>query len=306
MSPRIILEIAFAIIIVVFLVVDLGILNRRAHAITVRAAAWQSVFWVTVSLIFAASMFLFYDATKAMEFLSAYTTEKMLSVDNLFVILLLFNYFSVEEKYQHRVLFYGILGAIVLRAVFIGLGSVVVSLFHWILYIFGAMLVYAGFKLFFERKEEHVDFRASRMYRLAHRLLHFSSNHHGGHFVTREQGKFFFTSLFLVMILIEWTDLVFAVDSIPAAFAISQDPFVIYTSNIFAILGLRAMFFLLEAVIHKFHHLQKGLSLVLIAIGAKMLLVMFGIHISSAVSFAIVLSCLVGSLLLSVIFPKKF
>ena len=306
MSPRLILEIAFAVIIVGFLVVDLGILNRKAHAISVRAAAWQTIFWITISVIFAGCIFFFYDATKAMEFLSAYATEKMLSVDNLFVILLIFSYFSVEEKYQHRVLFYGILGAIIMRAIFIGLGSVVVAMFHWILYIFGAMLVYAGIKLFFEKKEEHVDFRKSKIYRLAHRMFHFSSNHHGGHFVVREQGKLFFTSLFLVMIIIEWTDLVFAVDSIPAAFAISQDPFVIYTSNIFAILGLRAMFFLLEAVIHKFHHLQKGLSLVLFVIGAKMLLVMFGIHISSAVSFAAVMTCLLGSILLSVLFPKKF
>ena len=359
MSPRLILEIAFAVIIVGFLIVDLGILNRKAHAISVRAAAWQSIFWITISVIFAWCIFLFYDATKSMEFLRAYATEKMLSVDNLFVILLIFSYFSVEEKYQHRVLFYGILGAIIMRAVFIGLGSVVVSMFHWILYIFGAMLVYAGFKLFFEKKEEHIDFHNNKMYRLAHRLFHFSSNHHGGHFIVREaprpygrgislmrrrkaaaepgvagghfalrasrlhphsstglrpwppaesgeQGKLFFTTLFLVMVIIEWTDLVFAVDSIPAAFAISQDPFVIYTSNIFAILGLRAMFFLLEAVIHKFHHLQKGLSLVLFVIGAKMLLVMFGIHISSAISFAAVMACLLGSLLLSLLFPKEF
>ncbi|KKW37653.1 MAG: Integral membrane protein TerC [Candidatus Peribacteria bacterium GW2011_GWB1_54_5] len=186
MSPRLILEIAFAVIIVGFLIVDLGILNRKAHAISVRAAAWQSIFWITISVIFAWCIFLFYDATKSMEFLSAYATEKMLSVDNLFVILLIFNFFSIEEKYQHRVLFYGILGAIIMRAVFIGLGSVVVSMFHWILYIFGAMLVYAGFKLFFEKKEEHIDFHNNKMYRLAHRLFHFSSNHHGGHFIVRE------------------------------------------------------------------------------------------------------------------------
>ncbi len=305
MSPRIIFITAFAAIILLFLIVDLGVMNRSAHKVSVKSAAWQSLFWIAVSLLFAGSLFLFYDHTKAIEFLSAYTTEKMLSVDNLFVILLIFNYFKVEEKYQHRVLFYGILGAIVMRALFIGLGSVVVSMFHWILYIFGAMLIYAGIKLLFEKKEEHVDFRNSKLYKLAHKMFRFTSNHHNGKFMVRENGKWFFTSLFLVMILIEWTDLIFAVDSIPAAFAISQDPFVIYTANIFAILGLRAMFFLLEAVIHKFHHLQKGLSLVLIVIGGKMLLEIFHIEISSLVSFVTVMACLGGSLLLSVLFPKK-
>ncbi len=305
MTTRLIFEIAFAVIVVAFLVIDLGFFNRKAHAISVRSAAIQSIFWIFISLVFAGCLFFFYDPTKALEFLSAYTTEKMLSVDNLFVILLIFNYFSIEEKYQHRVLFYGILGAIVMRALFIGLGSVVIAQFHWILYIFGAILIYTGFKLFFEKKEEHVDFSHSRMYRLAHRYLRFSKNHHNGKFFAREDGKLFATTLFLVVILIEWTDLVFAIDSLPAAFSISRDTFVIYTANIFAILGLRAMFFLLEAVIHKFHHLQKGLSLVLIAIGSKMLLDIVGIHISSGVSFAIVAGCLIGSLLLSVLFPKK-
>jgi tellurite resistance protein TerC len=306
MDIRFLFEIIFVAIILVFLVVDLGLLNRKAHVVTLKAAAWQSIFWIILSLGFAGALFLWYDRTKALEFLSAYTTEKMLSVDNLFVILLIFNYFKIEEKYQHRVLFYGILGALIMRGIFIGLGFLIISLFHWILYIFGAILIYTGIKLFFDKKEEHVDFTHNRIYKLAHRYMRFTKEHHNGKFFVREDGKLFATALFLVVLLIEWTDLVFAIDSLPAAFSISQDSFVIYTSNIFAILGLRAMFFLLEAVIHKFHHLQKGLSLVLIAIGAKMLLDIVGIHVSSAVSFAIVLTCLLGSLLLSLIFPKKF
>ncbi len=305
MDIRFLFEIIFVAIILVFLVVDLGLLNRKAHVVSLRAAAWQSVFWIILSLGFAGALFLWYDRTKALEFLSAYTTEKMLSVDNLFVILLIFDYFKIEEKYQHRVLFYGILGALVMRGLFIGLGFLIISLFHWVLYIFGAILVYTGFKLFFEKKEEHVDFTHNRIYKLAHRYMRFTKDHHHGKFFVRENGKIFATALFLVVILIEWTDLVFAIDSLPAAFSISQDSFVIYTSNIFAILGLRAMFFLLEAVIHKFHHLQKGLSLVLIAIGTKMLLDIVGVHVSSIVSFGIVLTCLLGSLLLSVLFPKK-
>ena len=306
MDIRLLFTIAFAAIIVVFLFLDLSVFNRKAHAVSIKAAAWQSAFWVFISLLFASALYFFYDQTKAFEFLSAYTTEKMLSVDNLFIILLLFNYFKIEEKYQHRVLFYGILGALLMRGLFIGLGTVLIAQFHWILYIFGIILIYTGIKLFFEKKEEHVDFKHSRMYRWAHKVLHFTQDHHNGKFFVRENGKLAATSLFLVMILIEWTDLVFAIDSLPAAFAISQDSLVIYTSNIFAILGLRSLFFLLEAVLHRFHHLQKGLSLVLIVIGGKMLLDIFHIHVSAGLSFVIVMSCLLGSMLLSVIFPKKF
>jgi tellurite resistance protein TerC len=306
MDIRFLLTVAFAAIIILFLAFDLGFFNRKAHAISVKAAAWQSAFWVVISLIFAGVIYRFYDPTKAMEFLSAYTTEKMLSVDNLFIILLIFSYFKIEERYQHRVLFYGIVGALLMRGLFIGLGAVLISHFHWILYIFGAILIYTGIRLAFEKKEEHVDFTHNRVYRLAHRFLRFTQSHHGGKFFVRENGKLFATTLFLVTILIEWTDLVFAIDSIPAAFAISQDSFVVYTSNVFAILGLRSMFFLLEAVLHRFHHLQKGLSVILIIIGAKMLLEIVDIHISSAVSFAIVLTALFGSIALSLLFPKKF
>ena len=299
------LTVAFSAIVLVFLALDLGLFNRKAHSISVKSAAIMSAFWVIISLLFAAGIYQLYDASKAFEFLSAYATEKMLSVDNLFIILLLFNFFKIEEKYQHRVLFYGIVGALLLRGLFIGLGSVLIAQFHWILYIFGGILVYTGIKLLFEKQEEHVDFRDSRLYRLAHRYIRFTKSHHNGKFFVREDGKLFATSLFLVMILIEWTDLVFAIDSLPAAFAISQDTFIVYTSNIFAILGLRSMFFLLEAVLHRFHQLQKGLSLVLIVIGGKMLLDIFDIHISSITSFALVMSCLIGSLALSLVFPKK-
>jgi len=222
------------------------------------------------------------------------------------VILLIFNYFNIAERYQHRALFYGIMGALILRGIFIGLGTVIVSLFHWVLYIFGAILIYTGIKLFFEKREEHIEFHNNHIYRLVHRLFRFTSAEHNGHFFLKIDGKWYLSTLFLVVIIIEWTDVVFAIDSLPAAFSISQDPFVIYTSNIFAILGLRAMFFLLEAVIHRFHHLQKGLSIILVAIGAKMLLDIVGIELPSAASFAIVTTCLIGSMLASVVFPKKF
>lgn len=305
MSPRFLLTLIFAVTVVAFLAFDLGVLNRKAHRIGIRAAAIQSIFWVLTSLIFAGVIFITYDHTKAVEYLSAYVTEKMLSVDNLFVMLLIFSYFKIEERYQHRALFYGIMGALVLRGIFIGLGAVVVAHFHWVLYIFGAILVYTGIKLFFEKREEHVEFHHNHIYRLVHRLFRFTDAEHAGRFFLKIDSKWYLTTLFLTVIIIEWSDVVFALDSIPAVFAISQDPFVIYTSNIFAILGLRAMFFLLEAIIRRFHHLQKGLSIILIAIGGKMLLDIFGIEISSFVSFAIVMTCLLGSVLASFLFPKK-
>ncbi|MFH0770445.1 MAG: TerC/Alx family metal homeostasis membrane protein [Candidatus Peregrinibacteria bacterium] len=306
MSPRFLLTLVFAVTVVAFLALDLGVFNRKAHKMSIRSAAILSLFWIVTSLIFAGVIFVFYDHVKATEYLSAYLTEKMLSVDNLFVMLLIFNYFKIDERYQHRALFYGILGALVLRGLFIGLGTVVVSLFHWILYVFGAILVYTGIKLLFEKREEHISFHNNHIYRLAHRMLRFTSAEHEGKFIMKLDGRWYLTTLFLVVLIIEWSDVVFALDSLPAAFTISQDPFVIYTSNVFAILGLRAMFFLLEAVIDRFHHLQKGLSIILIAIGAKMLLDMVGVHLSSIVSFGIVTTCLFVSIIASLLFPKKF
>lgn len=299
------LFILFGVIIVGFLILDLGFFDRKAHVIGFKSALIQSVFWVVLSLIFAALVFVFVGHEKGAEFLSAYLTEKMLSVDNLFVIMLIFSFFKLEEKYHHKALFWGILGAIVFRGIFITMGSVIISQFYWILYVFGALLVYTGIKLFSEKKEEHIDFENKIIVRLAKKYLRFSTNHHEGKFVVKEKGKFYLTSLFLIVLIVEATDVLFAVDSIPAAFSISQDNFIVYTSNIFAVMGLRALFFLVENVLHKFHHLQKGLSFILIFIGAKMLSGIFGIHISSITSLIVILIALGLSLLLSVIFPKK-
>lgn len=305
MSPQQYLWILFSVVIVGFLAFDLGYTNRKSHKIELKSALNQSLFWIAVSLCFGFLIFMFVDKELAAEFLSAYVTEKMLSVDNLFVMMLIFSYFKLEEQYHHRVLFWGIMGAIVFRAIFIGAGSIIISQFHWVLYIFGVILLYTGIKLFFGRKEEHVDFKNNKIINLAQRFLPFSINHHNGKFYCRETGKFLFTSLFLIMILIEVTDIIFAVDSIPAVFAISQNPFIVFTSNIFAIMGLRALFFLVEGVLHKFHHLQKGLACILLFIGAKMLLGIFDFHVSSLVSFGIIMFALGMSMILSVIFPKK-
>jgi len=299
------LLIIFGVIVVGFLVADLGYFNRKAHKIGPKSALIQSLFWVAVAFCFAFLILLFIGQEKATEFMSAYVTEKMLSVDNLFVIMLIFNFFKIEEKYHHKVLFWGILGAIVFRAIFILIGAIIIHQFEWVLYIFGAILLYTGVKLFNDKKEEHVDFEKNKTVMLARKYLPFSLNHHNGKFIVKEAGKHKFTLLFLIILLVESTDIIFAVDSIPAAFAITSDPFIIFTSNVFAIMGLRALFFLLENVLHKFHYLQKGLSFILIFIGAKMLIGVFGIHLASTISFLIIMGALTTSLLLSVIFPKK-
>jgi tellurite resistance protein TerC len=300
------LFILFGIVVVLFLAIDLGFLNRKSHKIEFKSALNQSLFWVAISIAFGFLVFLYLGQEMGAQFMSAYVTEKMLSLDNLFVILLIFSYFKLDEKYHHRVLFFGIMGAIIFRAIFIGAGAFIVSQFHWVLYIFGAILVYTGIKLFSDKKEKHIDFEKNAIVKTARKYLPFTDSHHNGKFFVKEHGKFKFTILFLIVLLIEATDIIFAVDSIPAAFAISQSPFIIYTSNIFAILGMRSLFFVLESVMHKFHHLQKGLSLILVFIGAKMLLGILGLHIPSLVSFSVIISVLLLSLAASVFFPKKF
>lgn len=299
------LFILFSVIIGGFLIADLGYFNRKAHKIEPTSALIQSLFWIGISFAFAFLIFLFEGRILAAEFMSAYVTEKMLSVDNLFVIMLIFNFFKIEEKYHHKVLFWGIMGAIVFRAIFIVVGAYIIHQFSWVLYIFGALLVYTGIKLFGDKKEEHVDFEKNNVVKLAKKYLPFTTAHHSGKFTIVENGKRCFTALFLIIILVETTDIIFAIDSIPAAFSISQNPFIVFTSNIFAIMGLRALFFLLESVLHKFHHLQKGLSFILIFVGLKMLAGIVDVHISSLVSFAIIMGVLGLSLLLSVIYPKK-
>lgn len=313
----------FAIVIVIFLLVDLGFLNKSAHRITTKSALIQSVFWVMVSTLFGFLIYLFYDpsvdptinsSTDAMvEYFSAYLTEKALSVDNIFVILLILKYFSVKEEYYHNILFWGILGALVFRGIFIFLGAILVGQFHWILYGFGVLLIYSGVKIYFGDSDEKIDPEKNVVLKICRKYLPISKNEDGGNFVTRENGKFLFTPLFLVIALIETTDLLFAVDSIPAAFAITQNEFLIYTSNIFAVLGLRAMFFLLAGIIDKFYLLQKGLSIILFFIGAKMLLELGTYfdwpesitNIKPELSFSIIIVTLTLSIVFSVIIPAK-
>ncbi|MDH5599654.1 MAG: TerC/Alx family metal homeostasis membrane protein [Cyclobacteriaceae bacterium] len=296
----------FGLVILLFLVIDLGFFNRTAHEISTRSAFYQSIFWIVISVAFG---FLIYKydggAEKSLEFFSTYLTEYALSVDNVFVILLILRYFKIENKYYHKILFWGILGAIVFRAIFIFAGAMLVSQFEWILYIFGVFLVYSGIKIYFEDDESEVDPGKNPVLKFSKKILPISDELHEGRFFFKQNGKILFTSLFLVIILIETTDLIFAVDSIPAAFAITTNEFIIYTSNIFAILGLRAKFFLLAGIIDKFHLLQKGLSVVLIFIGGKMLLEVVEVEIPIVVSFTVIFATLALSILLSLLFPEK-
>lgn len=296
----------FGVIIILFLVIDLGLFNKKAHVISTKSALWQSIFWVAISVSFGYLIYA-YDggAETSLTYFSAYLTEYALSVDNIFVILLILRYFKVREEYYHNILFWGILGALVFRAIFIFVGAFLISKFYWILYIFGVFLVYSGIKIFFEDGEDEIDPSKNPILRFARKYLSITKGDFGGRFVVRRGNKLLFTPLFLVIILIETTDLIFAVDSIPAAFAITQSEFIIYTSNIFAILGLRAKFFLLAGIIDKFYLLQKGLSFILIFIGAKMLLEIFDIHIPIVLSFSVIIGTLIGSIIMSLIIPKR-
>jgi len=297
----------FAFIIILFLVLDLGLFHKQAHKISTKSALYQSMFWVTISTIFGFFIYKYDEsgAEGAIEYFSAYLTEYALSVDNIFVILLILRYFNVKEEYYHKTLFWGILGAIVFRAIFIFVGAMLIERFVWLLYVFGVFLVYSGIRIYFEDGDEKIEPEKNPIMKFCRRHLPMTADEHGGKFVVRESGKLFFTPLFLVIVLIETTDLLFAMDSIPAAFAITRNPFLIYTSNIFAVMGLRAMFFLLAGIMDKFYLLQKGLSIILFFIGAKMLLEIGDIHIGVYTSFSVIIATLTLSIIFSILVPRK-
>jgi len=296
----------FALIVGIFLLLDLGVFHKTSRKITTKSALYQSIFWVVISTLFGIFIY-FYEPSgidAAFSYFSAYLTEYALSVDNIFVILLILKYFSVKEEYYHDILFWGILGAVVFRGVFIFVGAVLIEQFHAILYVFGVFLIYSGIKIYFEDSDDKIDPEKNPILKLCKKYLPMSAEDFGGRFMVFKP-KLLFTPLFLVVVLIETTDLIFAVDSIPAAFAITTNPFLIYTSNIFAVLGLRAMFFLLAGIIDKFYLLQKGLSIILFFIGAKMLLDMFDIEIPIELSFTVIVVTLALSIVFSVLIPKK-
>ncbi len=295
--------VGFIIFILLMLYLDLRVFYRRAHVIKIKEALLLSAFWIALALLFNLGIFFFYNKHKALEFLTGYLIEKSLSVDNLFVFLVIFSYFCVPATYQHKVLVLGILGAVVIRALFIIIGITLIQKLHWMIYIFGAFLILTGAKLVLER-ERQIKPEQNLVLRLFRRVFPVTRTFENGKFFIKRNGKYFATPLFVVVLTIETTDIVFAIDSIPAILAITLDPFIVYTSNIFAILGLRALFFALADIMQLFHYLRYGLSVILIFVGAKMLLSEF-YKIPISIALGVVASILLFCMFLSILCPPR-
>jgi tellurite resistance protein TerC len=282
---------------------DLGVFHRTPHVVHPKEAAIWTAVWVALALVFAGGLFRFYGHRTSLTFLTGYVIEESLSVDNIFVMVLIFEYFRVPKICQHRVLFYGILGALVMRGLFIGLGAALIASFHWILYLFGALLVVTGVRMAVKSDDEF-NGDENPIVRLARRLLPLSKEFHGKHFFVVEAGRRLATPLLLVLILVEFTDLIFAVDSIPATFGVTTDPFLVFTSNIFAILGLRSLYFLMAAVVDRFYLLKYALAVILSFVGVKMLGEHF-FEINIMLSLAIIVTVLAAAIAASLIWPQK-
>jgi tellurite resistance protein TerC len=295
--------VVFVAFVLAMLALDLGVFHRKVHVVRPKeAAAWVAI-WVALAFVFAAGLYFFYGHEIALTFLTGYVIEESLSIDNIFVIVLIFDYFRVPGACQHRVLFYGILGALVMRGLFIGLGTLLLARFHWIIYLFGAMLIITGIRMAFKQDEEFEGER-NPVVRFARRFLPLADGYRGKHFFVVENGHKLATPLFLVLILVEVTDLVFAIDSIPAIFGVTRDPFIVFTSNIFAILGLRSLYFLLAAVVDRFYLLKYGIAIILTFVGAKMLGERF-FEIDILWSLAVIIGVLGASIAASLIWPRR-
>ena len=294
--------VGFIAFLLIMLAVDLGIFNKKEKEVSYKRAMLMSGFWISLALIFNAGVFYFFGKQKGLEFLTGYLLEYSLSVDNIFVFLVLFTYFNVVKKYQHKILFWGIIGAIVLRGLLIVIGATLILKFSWVIFVFGAFLVFTGFKMAFQ-KGEAVDPSKNPIVKIFRKFFRVTPRYVRGNFFVRSKKNLFATPLFIVLLIVETTDLVFAFDSIPAILAITQDTFIVFTSNAFAILGLRSLYFALSKFKDKFKYLKYGLSVVLIFIGLKMLISDF-VHIPIYISFAIIVGVLTISILASV-FSKE-
>jgi tellurite resistance protein TerC len=301
------LWVGFGIFILGMLAIDLGVINKKAHVITLREAARWTAFVIFLAAVFNAGIFLFQGSEPGLQFLTGYLIELALSVDNIFVFVLIFSYFRVPPSYQHRVLFWGIFGALLMRGGMIGAGWLLLERFHWIIYVFGAFLVVSGIRMA-THDEIDIEPEANPLIRMIRRLMPISKGFQGDRFFVRttveDKLRWMATPLFVVLIMVETTDLIFALDSIPAIFAITNDPFIVFTSNVFAILCLRSMYFLLAGIIDRFHFLKLGLSFVLVYVGCKMLVTYFDIHIPVGISLGVVGFVLGTSVVASLLFPK--
>ena len=298
------LWIGFNVFILVMLALDLGVFHRKSHVVSLKESLTWTGVWVALALAFNAGVWHFAGSQKGLEFFTGYLIEKSLSVDNVFVFALLFSYFAVPTQYQHKVLFWGILGALILRAIMIALGAALITKFTWIIYLFGAFLILTGIKMIVKRDEE-IHPERNPVVKWFKRLMPVTPDYRGDKFFVRENGIRMATPLFVALLLVEITDLIFAVDSIPAIFAVTTDPFIVYTSNVFAILGLRSLYFALAGVMDKFHYLKIGLGVVLSFVGVKMLLMHTAWKIPTPVSLGVVVLILAASVVASLMWPKR-
>lgn len=295
--------IGFNAFIILMLALDLGVFHRKAHEVGFKEAITWSAIWIGLALLFNLGIYYYFGKVRAIEFLTGYIIEKSLSVDNIFVFVLIFSAFAVPAAYQHRVLFWGIIGALIMRAIFIFAGVALINKFHWIIYIFGIFLLYTGIKIAIN-KGTKINVENNRMLNLFRKYFPVTNNYHGSKFITRIDGKKFATPLMLVLILVETTDLIFAVDSIPAILAITDNPFIVYTSNVFAILGLRSLYFALAGILKYFHYLHYGLAAILVFVGIKMLISDF-YKFDPFISLGIIAVILIVSIVLSLLKPLK-
>jgi tellurite resistance protein TerC len=301
--------IVFNVVVLAILAIDLGVFNKKAHKISVKEAAIWSSIWIGLSLAFAGYINSWMGHEAAVEFVTGYLIEYSLSIDNIFVIVLIFSYFRIAEKYQHRVLFWGIIGALVMRGALIAAGAFLINRFHWIIFIFGAFLIFTGIRMAMQ-DEADIEPETNPVMRLVRRFLPVTQDFRGQDFFVKEplhrgeQARWLATPLFIVLILVETTDLIFAVDSIPAIFAVTRKPLLVYTSNVCAILGLRSLYFMLAGVIHRFHLLKIGIAVVLVFVGVKMLL-STTIEIPSWVSLLVIALILGASVGASILFPSR-
>lgn len=303
----------FLVFVLLMLALDLGVFNRKAHVIGFKEATAWSIVWIALALAFNVLIFFYTDSlfgqevakTTSLEFLTGYVIEKSLSVDNIFIFVLVFGYFAIPEKYQHRVLFYGILGALVFRAIFIAMGSALMQ-FHWVIYLFGAFLIITGIKMFFSGDTE-IDPEKNFLIRTFKRFMPVTHEIDGQNFFVRREARWAATPLLIALLFLEATDIIFAVDSVPAIFAITDEPFIVFTSNIFAILGLRSLYFMLAGVITKFHLLKYGLAVILVFVGLKMVWLndLYGGKFPIEISLGIIAAILAVSVTLSLLIPKK-
>ena len=303
MSSQALVWIGFNLFVLAMLALDLGIFHRRSHEVTVKEALVWSGVWIGLALLFNLGVYQWYGQQPALEFLTGYLIEKSLSVDNIFVFLLIFSYFKVPAHYQHKVLFWGILGALAMRAFFIFAGISLIQRFHWIIYLFGAFLVLTGIKMVTE-KDKEIHPEKNPVLKLFRRMIPVTSGYQQNHIFVKQGGRYFATPLFVVLLVVETTDVIFAVDSIPAILSITVDPFIVYTSNVFAILGLRALYFALAGVMKLFHHLHYGLSAILVFVGAKMLLTDL-YKIPVGIALVVVVSILLVSVIASWVRPPR-